>query len=95
MRTAHSELFGARASVLSELAIGAGATVRGIELEPREAEWLRAVGLFEGEGVLVLRRAPLGGPLHVRTSAGAEFAVDRDLAASGRVAIAPPVEPRA
>ena len=42
--------------------------------------WLAAVGLHEGEEVLVLRRAALGGPLHVRTSSGGEFAVAREVA---------------
>jgi ferrous iron transport protein A len=46
----------------------------------REAAWLRAIGLGEGKTVTLLRRAPFGGPLHVRVSGGAELAVDRDLA---------------
>lgn len=44
------------------------------------AAWLAAVGLHEGEGVTVLRRAIFGGPLHVRTASGGEFAVARELA---------------
>jgi len=39
-----------------------------------------AVGVFEGEAIMVLRRAPFGGPLHVRTSSGGEFALDRRIA---------------
>ena len=70
---------------LAELPVGSGALVAAIELDRREVEWLRAVGVFEGERVTVLRRAPFGGPLHLRTSSGAEFAVDRDLARSVRV----------
>ena len=42
----------------------------------RDAAWLRAIGLGEGATVTVLRRAPLGGPLHLRVSNGAELAVD-------------------
>ena len=74
---------------LAALAVGASAVVAAIELDPREVSWLRAVGVFEGERLTVLRRAPFGGPLHLRTSSGAEFAVDRDLARSVRVALAP------
>lgn len=44
--------------------------------------WLRAVGIFEGEEVVVLRRAAFGGPLHLRTGSGGEFALDRTLASS-------------
>jgi Fe2+ transport system protein FeoA len=65
---------------LAALPIEAEATVEEVKLPEAEAEWLRAVGLFEGERLRVLRRAPLRGPLHVRTSLGGEFAVDRSLA---------------
>lgn len=65
---------------MDALAPGVGARVAGLRLPEREAGWLRAVGLFEGMRITVLRRAPFGGPLHVRTSAGAELAVDRELA---------------
>jgi Fe2+ transport system protein FeoA len=41
---------------------------------------LRAMGLFEGQRVRVLRRGPFGGPVHVRAESGAEFAVDRAVA---------------
>lgn len=56
-------------------------------MEERDAVWLRAIGLGEGETVTVLRKAPLGGPLHVRVSGGAELAVDRELAAKVEVRI--------
>ena len=52
----------------------------GARLDESDAAWLAAVGLHEGEEVVVLRRAALGGPLHVRTSSGGEFAVARELA---------------
>jgi ferrous iron transport protein A len=55
---------------IARLAIGAA-----------EDAWLAAVGLAIGDEVIVLRRAPFGGPLHVRTRAGGEFAIDRALAA--------------
>ena len=69
-----------RHALLRDLPVGDGGRVTGIALPPAEAHWLRAVGLFEGMHVLLLRRAPLGGPLHLRTGSGAEFAVDRGLA---------------
>ena len=56
------------------------AAITALRMAAREAAWLRAIGLGEGVTVTVLRRAPLGGPLHVRVSGGAELAVDRDLA---------------
>jgi ferrous iron transport protein A len=59
-----------------------GETGRVVELamEVDLAAWLRAVGLGEGESLRVLRRAAFGGPIHVRTSAGGEFALNRALA---------------
>ncbi|MDP1829277.1 MAG: FeoA family protein [Archangium sp.] len=54
--------------------------ISALRLAAREAAWLRAIGLGEGVTVTVLRKAPLGGPLHVRVSGGAELAVDRELA---------------
>jgi ferrous iron transport protein A len=67
---------------LAQIAVGEAAIVTSIGLDPGEADWLRAVGLFEGTHLQLLRRAPFGGPLHVRTGAGAEFAIDRGLARS-------------
>ena len=57
-------------------------SVTTLSLGEREAAWLRAIGIFEGTTVTLLRRAPLGGPLHVRVSGGAELAVDQALARS-------------
>lgn len=65
---------------LADLAPGESALVRAIDLEPDEAAWLRAVGIDEGTHVTLLRRAALGGPLHVRTGSGGEFALHRALA---------------
>ena len=56
------------------------AEITALRMADRDAAWLRAIGLGEGATVTVLRRAPLGGPLHLRVSNGAELAVDRDLA---------------
>jgi ferrous iron transport protein A len=67
-------------SSLAALSPGQGGTITALSLSEREAAWLRAVGLGEGVAVTVLRRAPFGGPLHLRTAGGAELAVDRSLA---------------
>jgi ferrous iron transport protein A len=58
------------------------ARVSTIHLATGGLGWLRAVCIFEGEKVLVLRRAAFGGPLHLRTGSGGEFALDRTLASS-------------
>jgi len=65
---------------LAEAVIGRRFEIASIDLEREDAAWLSAVGLHQGEVVIVLRRAALGGPLHVRTASGGEFAVDRELA---------------
>jgi ferrous iron transport protein A len=44
-----------------------------------ESDWLAAVGIEAGERVIVLRKAPFGGPLHIRTETGGEFAIGRPL----------------
>jgi ferrous iron transport protein A len=69
-----------------------GATVRIVaaRLEETDAAWLSAVGLHEGEEVVVLRRAIASGPLHVRTSSGGEFAVARELAIQLEVVVVGP-----
>jgi ferrous iron transport protein A len=56
------------------------ARIVGFRLDPHEASWLEAVGLSCGGQVTVLRKALFGGPLHIRTGEGGEFAVDRTLA---------------
>jgi len=71
---------GLPSSSLAVLPPGQRAVVSALSLPEREAVWLRAVGLGEGVEVTVLRRAPFGGPLHLRTGGGAELAVDRALA---------------
>jgi ferrous iron transport protein A len=67
---------------LSQVRIGATAIVRTLAIEEDVAAWLRAVGISEGERVTVLRSAAFGGPIHVRTGSGGEFALHRALAAS-------------
>jgi Fe2+ transport system protein FeoA len=55
--------------------------IREVRLPVDDALWLSAVGLEVGERVCLLRAAPLGDPLHIRTEAGTEFALARALAA--------------
>jgi ferrous iron transport protein A len=66
---------------LSEAIVGRFVRIAKVALESDLAAWLGAVGLHEGETLVVLRRALFGGPLHVRTASGGEFAVARELAA--------------
>ena len=47
--------------------------------------WLEAIGLGEGERIVVLRRALFSGPLHVRTETGAELAIGHALSQDIRV----------
>lgn len=69
------------AASLASAAVGVRVRITAARLEQDVAAWLAAVGLHEGEEVTVLRRAAFGGPLHVRTAAGGEFAVAKELAA--------------
>jgi ferrous iron transport protein A len=68
------------ASHLAGIAPGETALVTALDLEPNLAAWLHAVGIGLGERITVLRRAAFGGPIHVRTSVGGEFAIARSLA---------------
>ena len=76
------------ASSLASAAIGACVRIVAARLEDDVTAWLAAVGLHEGEEVTVLRRAAFGGPLHVRTAAGGEFAVAKELALRLEVTLA-------
>ena len=67
-------------SSLDAIAPGEQARVASVVLEADEAAWLAAVGIRVGERLTVLRRAAFGGPMHVRTRAGGEFALARSLA---------------
>jgi ferrous iron transport protein A len=51
-----------------------------VDLDVEVTAWLSAVGLYPGEQIVVLRRAAVGGPLHLKVLSGGEFAVARDLA---------------
>ncbi len=65
---------------LADAATGERVQIARVDLDGEAAAWIGAVGLNEGEVLVVLRRAALGGPLHVRTSSGGEFAVAREVA---------------
>ena len=65
---------------LSDVAVGETVKLGASELPATLAHWVSAIGLCEGEEIRVLQRGPVGGPLHVRTSAGVELAVARDVA---------------
>ncbi|HEU4408325.1 MAG TPA: FeoA family protein [Polyangiaceae bacterium] len=72
---------------LTELPPGREGVIEAMGLDGREALGLRAMGVAEGRPVVVLRRAPFGGPLHVRVG-DAAFALDRSLAARVTVRLA-------
>jgi ferrous iron transport protein A len=50
--------------------------------------------MFEGQRVTVVRRGVFGGPLHVRTGSGGEFAIDARLALSIQVERSADGEPK-
>lgn len=64
---------------LAELPDETPAVVDALELDDVDGAVLRAMGVAEGDPILVLRRAPFGGPLHVRVGE-ASFALDRGVA---------------
>ena len=68
-------------ATLASAAIGSRVRIVATRLDPDVAAWIAAVGLQEGDEVTVLRRAVFGGPLHVRTASGGEFAVAKEIAA--------------
>lgn len=65
---------------LASAAVGCRVRVVSARLDNDVAAWMLAVGLGEGEELVVLRRAAFGGPIHLRTGAGGEFAVAREIA---------------
>jgi Fe2+ transport system protein FeoA len=79
---ARPKLILGRAHALASVVPGLTVRVAKLELEPDMCTWLSAVGIGLGEMLTVLRRAAFGGPLHVRTSAGGEFALNLSLARS-------------
>lgn len=76
----------AKLETLADAPIGAPMRIVSVALDEDAAAWLAAVGLHEGEELVLLRRGALGGPLHVRTASGGEFAVAREIAT--RIAVA-------
>lgn len=71
----------AQGASLATAGVGRAMRILAAKLDEELASWIAAVGLHEGERVTVLRRAAFGGPLHVRTASGGEFAVAREIAA--------------
>jgi ferrous iron transport protein A len=68
--------------------VSAGNVVRviGFRLEEDMRAWVAAVGIGLGERLTILRRGAFGGPIHLRTAAGGEFALEMSLARSILVA---------
>jgi len=79
---------------LAEATEGRVVRIASVALDDDVASWLAAVGLHLGEEIVVLRRAILGGPMHVRTGSGGEFAVARELAAKIAVDVVDAVDAR-
>ena len=77
------------APTLDTVADGVRVRVTELRLERGDAAWLSAVGISKGDLLTVLRRAPFGGPLHVATEEGGEFALGRSLARGVVVVPAP------
>ncbi len=76
-------------ALLSAALPGQHVRIVGIAQDQDVSAWLRAVGLHEEVEMTVLRRAPFGGPMHLRSSDGGEFAINRDLARCIEVAVVP------
>jgi ferrous iron transport protein A len=66
---------------LADVTIGEAVVVIRVDIDSELRGWLAGVGIVEGEELTLLRRAMLGGPLHVRLAEGGELAVARDVAA--------------
>ncbi|MBI4511755.1 MAG: ferrous iron transport protein A [Deltaproteobacteria bacterium] len=81
--------------LLDQLRPGAHARVLHLSVDDEQAAWLGALGIFEGQRLSVLRRGLFGGPLHVRSRSGGEFAIDRSLARLIRVVTEFPGRPDA
>lgn len=69
-------------TVIALASLSSGEALRVVNLpdDKELAIHLRVLGLREGESVVLLRRAPLGGPLHLRTESGIEIALGRPAA---------------
>jgi ferrous iron transport protein A len=66
---------------LEDAALGRRVRIGDVALDREAKDWLDAVGIHDGVELVVVRRAIFGGPLHVRTTSGGEFAIARELAA--------------
>jgi ferrous iron transport protein A len=66
--------------LLSRINVGEAVAIHHVRGEASVIAWLAAVGLSQGEVVTIVRRAPFGGPLHVRSDAGAELAIALEIA---------------
>lgn len=69
-----------RGASLAGSSVGASVRITSVRLDEATSAWLSAVGLSVGDELVVLRRAAFGGPLHVRTASGGEFAIGREVA---------------
>ena len=67
-------------STLADHLTDAPRVIASLDAPAEDAAMLDGVGLSPGRTVTVLRRAPFGGPLHVRVDTGVEVAIDRALA---------------
>ena len=65
---------------LSDMNPGVSCVVAEVRGDEETRGWLAAVGIAIGDELMILRRAPFRGPLHVRTAAGGEFALAEELA---------------
>ena len=74
---------------LSELRVRQRGRIASIEVDVAQGPLLRAMGITEGQTVLVLRRAPAGDPLHIRLGCGGEFALAASLARAIHVEFLP------
>jgi ferrous iron transport protein A len=74
---------------LLDLPIGQHAVIDRVEIAGAEGSLLRAMGVVEGLGVRVLRRAPFGGPIQIRVGEAA-FALGRSLAEQVKVSPSSP-----
>jgi ferrous iron transport protein A len=73
--------------LLTDIALGEEASIAALDTDASTQHYLRSVGLREGDVVVVVRKGALGGPLHVRSQCGGDFALARDVAEL--IAVAP------
>lgn len=66
---------------LATMRSGERGRVARVDVSPEVSRWLGALGIAPGTALTLLRRGLWGGPLHLRSDAGAEFAIASSLAA--------------